>query len=106
VSAIPKRPLYVLAQRFLDTATQQLKRASDHDLKVASIEVEVAWMLIVSLMSLGPNFVRPHLLVLWRNVCACVDAAARAPTLSPPPPSCRGWTGQPQSATHALSETS
>ena len=75
VSAIPKRPLYVLTQRFLDTATQQLKRASDHDLKVASIEVEVAWMLIVSLMSLGPNFVRPYLLVLWCNVCACVDAA-------------------------------
>ena len=84
VSAIPKRPLYVLTQRFLDTATQQLKRASDHDLKVASIEVEVAWILIVSLMSLGPNFVRPYL--LWRNVCACVDAAwlsACAPTLSP-----------------------
>lgn len=34
------------------------------------MEVEVSWILIASLMSLGPNFVRPHLpqlLVLWRN---------------------------------------
>lgn len=73
VSAIPERPLYVsydVSAKVLDMATQLLKRASDHDLKVAGIEVEVAWMLIASLMSLGPNFVRPHLpqlLVLWRN---------------------------------------
>lgn len=51
-------------------ATQLLKRAGEHDIKVASVEVEVAWTSIASLMSLGPNFVRPHLpqlLVLWRN---------------------------------------
>ncbi|KAJ3575515.1 hypothetical protein NP233_g1065 [Leucocoprinus birnbaumii] len=73
VSVIPERPLYVsydVSAKVLDMATQLLKRASDHDLKVAGIEVEVAWTLIASLMSLGPNFVRPHLpqlLVLWRN---------------------------------------
>jgi hypothetical protein len=73
VSIIPDRPLYVsydVSAKVLDMATQLLKRASDHDLKVAGIEVEVAWTLIASLMSLGPNFVRPHLpqlLVLWRN---------------------------------------
>ena len=51
-------------------AIQLLKRAGDHDVKVAGVEVEVAWTSIASLMSLGPNFVRPHLpqlLVLWRN---------------------------------------
>jgi hypothetical protein len=51
-------------------AIQLLKRAGDHDVEVAGVEVEVAWTSIASLMSLGPNFVRPHLpqlLVLWRN---------------------------------------
>ena len=51
-------------------ATQLLKRAGEHDVRIADIEVEAAWMLIASLMTLGPNFVRPHLaqlLVLWRN---------------------------------------
>ena len=73
VSLIPQRPLYVsydVSAKVLDIGTQLLKRASDHDLKVAAIEVEVAWLLIASLMFLGPNFVRPHLpqlLVLWRN---------------------------------------
>ncbi|KXN85058.1 HEAT repeat-containing protein 5B [Leucoagaricus sp. SymC.cos] len=73
VSVIPERPLYVsydVSAKVLDMATQLLKRASDHELKVAGTEVEVAWTLIASLMSLGPNFVRPHLpqlLVLWRN---------------------------------------
>lgn len=73
VSVIPERPLYVsydVSAKVLDMAIQLLKRASEHDVKVADIEVEVAWTLIASLMSLGPNFVRPHLpqlLVLWRN---------------------------------------
>ncbi|KAF9499159.1 clathrin-coated vesicle protein [Pleurotus eryngii] len=73
ISIVKERPLYVsydISAKVLDIATQLLKRAGDHDLKVAGVEVEVAWTLIASLMSLGPNFVRPHLpqlLVLWRN---------------------------------------
>lgn len=73
VSIVPHRPLYVsfdVSASVLDTATQLLKRASDHDVRVAGVEVEVAWTLIASLMLLGPNFVRSHLpqlLVLWRN---------------------------------------
>jgi len=73
VSIVPHRPLYVsfdISASVLDTATQLLKRASDHDVRVAGVEVEVAWTLIASLMLLGPNFVRSHLpqlLVLWRN---------------------------------------
>jgi len=73
VSIIRERPLYVsydVGAKVLDMAIQLLKRAGEHDVKIAGVEVEVSWMLIASLMSLGPNFVRPHLpqlLVLWRN---------------------------------------
>ncbi|RDB24443.1 HEAT repeat-containing protein 5B [Hypsizygus marmoreus] len=73
VSVIPERPLYVsydVSAKVLDMAIALLKRAGEHDLKVAGVEVEVAWTSIASLMALGPNFVRPHLpqlLVLWRN---------------------------------------
>ena len=73
VAIIPQRPLYVsfdIASSILDTATNLLKRASEHDVQMAGVEVEVAWILIASLMLLGPNFVRSHLpqlLVLWRN---------------------------------------
>ncbi|KIK24912.1 hypothetical protein PISMIDRAFT_97684, partial [Pisolithus microcarpus 441] len=73
VSTIPDRPLYVsfdIATNVLDMATQLLKRAVEHDVRIAGVEVEVAWILIASLMLLGPNFVRSHLsqlLVLWRN---------------------------------------
>ncbi|KAG9005771.1 hypothetical protein FRB90_010205, partial [Tulasnella sp. 427] len=70
---IPDRPLYVLndlSAKVFDMAIQLLKRAGEHDVAVAQVEVEVAWNLISSLMALGPNFVRSHhpqLLVLWRN---------------------------------------
>ncbi|KAG9047376.1 hypothetical protein FS837_002429 [Tulasnella sp. UAMH 9824] len=70
---IPDRPLYVsydLSAKVFDMAIQLLKRAGEHDVAVAQVEVEVAWALISSLMALGPNFVRSHLpqlLVLWRN---------------------------------------
>jgi HEAT repeat-containing protein 5 len=73
VCVIPERPLYVsydVSAKVLDMAIQVLKRAGEHDVKIADVEVEIAWTLIASLMSLGPNFVRPHLqqlLVLWRN---------------------------------------
>lgn len=72
-TVIPERPLYVsydINAKVLDMAIQLLKRAGDHDIKVAGVEVEVAWTCIASIMTLGPNFVRSHLpqlLVLWRN---------------------------------------
>ncbi|GJJ09041.1 hypothetical protein Clacol_003263 [Clathrus columnatus] len=72
-AVIPERPLYIsydTSAKTLDMAVQLLKRSGDHDLKIAFIEVEVAWTCIASIMSLGPNFVRSHLpqlLVLWRN---------------------------------------
>lgn len=72
-AVIPERPLYVsydISAKVLDMAIQLLKRAGEHDVQVAGVEVEVAWTSIASLMALGPNFVRAHLpqlLVLWRN---------------------------------------
>jgi HEAT repeat-containing protein 5 len=73
IATIPDQPLYVsydISVKVLDMATQLLKRAAEHDVKVAGVEVEVAWAMMASLMALGPNFVRAHLpqlLVLWRN---------------------------------------
>ena len=73
LSIIPDRPLYVsydISAKVLDMAIQVLKRAGEHDLQVAAVEVEVSWTLIASLMTLGPNFVQTYLsqlLVLWRN---------------------------------------
>lgn len=73
LAVIPDRPLYVsydISAKVFDMAVQLLKRAGEHEVKIARIEVEIAWTSIASLMTLGPNFVRAHLpqlLVLWRN---------------------------------------
>jgi hypothetical protein len=73
MAVIPERPLYVshdISTRVLDTAVQLLKRAGEHDVKVAETEVHVAWTLMSGLMTLGPTLVKSHLpqlLVLWRN---------------------------------------
>jgi HEAT repeat-containing protein 5 len=73
VSVIPERPLYIsydISAKVLDIAVQLLKSSGEHAIHVAGVEVEVAWTSIAALMSLGPNFVKPHLaqlLVLWRN---------------------------------------
>lgn len=73
VAISPSRPLYVssdIPTKVFDMAVSLLKRAGDHDVAPATIEVQVAWYLIASLMSLGPGFVKlhlPQLLVLWRN---------------------------------------
>ncbi|KAJ7261912.1 hypothetical protein C8J57DRAFT_1002623, partial [Mycena rebaudengoi] len=51
-------------------AITPLKRAGEHDVRIAGMEVEVAWTTPAALMALGPNFVRPHLpqlLILWHN---------------------------------------
>ena len=69
----PSRPLYVshdVSTRVFDLAVSLLKKAGDHDVHVAMVEVQIAWYLIASLMSLGQGLVKQHLpqlLVLWRN---------------------------------------
>ncbi|CDZ96614.1 Uncharacterized conserved protein [Phaffia rhodozyma] len=73
VAIIPERPLYVsydVSATIMDLAISLLKRAGEHDVALASVEIQVAWTLIGSLMTLGPSFVKlhlPQLLVLWRN---------------------------------------
>ncbi|KAL9935025.1 hypothetical protein V8E36_006101 [Tilletia maclaganii] len=73
VSIIPSRPLYASSHhgnKLLDTAIQLLRTSSEYDLPVSSVQINVAWILIGGLMSLGPSFVRPQLpqlFNLWRN---------------------------------------
>lgn len=73
ISISTSRPLYVphdVSSRVFDMSVSLLKRAGDHDVSAARVEVQVAWCLISALMSLGPGFVKlhlPQLLVLWRN---------------------------------------
>lgn len=69
----PARPLYVshdISTQVFDLAVSLLKKAGDHDVPIAAVEVQIAWYLIASLMSLGQSLVKQHLpqlLVLWRN---------------------------------------
>ena len=46
------------------------RTAAEHSLAISAVEIQVAWTLIGSLMSLGPNFVRNRinqLLNMWRS---------------------------------------
>ncbi|KAK3302270.1 armadillo-type protein [Chaetomium strumarium] len=73
LSASPQRPLYGsvdINSRVLTMSTNLLKSSGSSELRVASIQIQVAWTLIGGLMSLGPNFVKIHLsqlLLLWKN---------------------------------------
>ncbi|KAJ5734676.1 hypothetical protein N7533_013079 [Penicillium manginii] len=67
------QPLYgavdVFARVFTQ-ATDLLKISSTSELRVASIQIQVAWILIGGLMPLGPSFVKIHLsqlMLLWKN---------------------------------------
>ncbi|ORY24869.1 putative clathrin-coated vesicle protein [Naematelia encephala] len=73
IAVSPTRPLYVshdISTKVFDLAVSLLKKSGEHDIKSATIEVQIAWYLVAALMSLGPSFVKlhlPQLLVLWRN---------------------------------------
>lgn len=73
LSISPLQPLYSsleISTRVLSTAISLLKSSSRADLRVSSTQIQVAWILMGGLMSLGPNFVKIHisqLLLLWRN---------------------------------------
>jgi len=73
LSASPLRPLYGsvdVNSRVLTMATNLLKSSGQSELRVSSTQIQVAWILIGGLMSLGPNFVKIHLsqlLLLWKN---------------------------------------
>lgn len=73
LSASPARPLHGsvdINSRVLTMATNLLKSSSQSELRVSGTQIQVAWVLIGGLMSLGPNFVKIHLsqlLLLWKN---------------------------------------
>jgi hypothetical protein len=67
------QPLYGsvdVNSRVLSQATSLLKSSSNSDLRISSTQIQVAWILIGGLMTLGPSFVKIHLsqlLLLWKN---------------------------------------
>jgi hypothetical protein len=67
------QPLYGsvdVYSRVLTQATTLLKSSGSQDLKVSSTQIQVAYILLGGLMSLGPNFIKIHLsqlLFLWKN---------------------------------------
>ncbi|KZF21359.1 HEAT repeat protein-like protein [Xylona heveae TC161] len=73
LSTSPLQPLYGsvdVFSRILSLATGLLKSSSQSELRVSSTQIQVAWILIGGLMTLGPNFVKIHLsqlLLLWKN---------------------------------------
>ncbi|KAI9166910.1 Pof6 interactor protein 1 [Paramyrothecium foliicola] len=73
LSASPARPLYGsvdINSRVFTMATDLLKSSSQSELRISSMQIQVAWILIGGSMSLGPNFVKIHLsqlLLLWKN---------------------------------------
>lgn len=74
LSTAPLQPLYAsvdVTSRILTLATSLLKTSGDlSDLRVSSTQIQVAWILLGGLMSLGPNFVKIHLsqlLLLWKG---------------------------------------
>jgi hypothetical protein len=73
ISTSPLQPLYGsvdVNSRVLSLATGLLKSSGKSELRISSTQIQVAWILIGGLMSLGPNFVKIHLsqlLLLWKN---------------------------------------
>ncbi|KAI9839364.1 MAG: hypothetical protein M1837_002131 [Sclerophora amabilis] len=73
ISTAPLQPLYSsldISSRALTLATGLLKSSSNSELRISGTQIQVAWILIGGLLSLGPNFVKIHLsqfLLLWKN---------------------------------------
>ncbi|TKA22700.1 hypothetical protein B0A50_07793 [Salinomyces thailandicus] len=73
LSASSLHPLYGSVDvyaRVLQRATTLLKSSGSSDLRISSCQLQVAWIMIGGLMTLGPNFVKIHLsqlMLLWKN---------------------------------------
>ncbi|KAL5339701.1 armadillo-type protein [Aspergillus crustosus] len=67
------QPLYGsvdVYSRVFTQATDLLKTSSNSELRAASTQIQVSWILIGGLMPLGPSFVKIHisqLMLLWKN---------------------------------------
>lgn len=73
LSTSNQHPLYGSVDvyaRVLSQATTLLKSSGSSNLRISSTQIQVAWVMIGGLMSLGPNFVKIHLsqlMLLWKN---------------------------------------
>nr|POE53322.1 heat repeat-containing protein 5b [Quercus suber] len=73
LSTSSQHPLYGSVDvyaRVLQQATTLLKSSGGSDLRISSCQLQVAWIMIGGLMSLGPTFVKIHLsqlMLLWKN---------------------------------------
>jgi hypothetical protein len=73
LSTSAQQPLYGsvdVYSRVLTQATTLLKNSSTQDLRISATQIQVAYILLGGLMSLGPNFIKIHLsqlLFLWKN---------------------------------------
>ncbi|KAJ3381907.1 hypothetical protein HDU92_005075 [Lobulomyces angularis] len=77
ITVVPHKTFYVSFEnsaKVFGLATQLLKSSQSEkakDFKVMQAQVQTAWTLIASLMTMGPNFVKIHLsqmLLFWKNV--------------------------------------
>lgn len=72
MSVFPAHPIYTsfeLSARSMSLASQLVKNTNKNP-KIASVQVQVGWTLIGSVMCLGPNLVKihlPQLLLLWKS---------------------------------------
>lgn len=73
LSTSPDRPIYGsmdLNMRVLSLANELLKSSGESELRASATQIQVAWILMGSLMAFGPSFVKsilPQLLLLWKN---------------------------------------
>lgn len=76
LSTSSSHPLYGSVDvyaRVLQQATSLLKSAGSSELRISACQVQVAYVMLGGLMSLGPNFVKIHLnqlMLLWKNALA------------------------------------
>ncbi|TPX44962.1 hypothetical protein SeMB42_g03131 [Synchytrium endobioticum] len=108
IGGVSSRSLYVsfdMAAKIFVVSTQLLKSVINHpnikDWKLATAQVQVAWTLMGSLMTLGPNFVKVHLsqfLLIWKAVLSKVTSKEGGPAVK----SEAEWTYLLSSRDHAL----
>ncbi len=73
LSVSTDQPLYGsvdVFSRVLQQSIQLLKSSSSSDIRISSTQIQVAWILLGGLMTLGPSFVKIHtnqLFLLWKN---------------------------------------
>ncbi|TIB88204.1 ARM repeat-containing protein [Wallemia mellicola] len=85
IGLFKQRPLNTpieIPHKVFELSQSLLKLSGECEFDQASIHIQVAWILIDSLMSIGPQFtssILNQLLLLWRNSLSKVDLQASSP---------------------------